>query len=576
MKKISYLLIPIFMWTTVAQTQTAPVWTVAQEIEALGSASEVDVMDQSRMIAQNKKPSKKQKKSSAQKKQGSQSKRTQAKRAAKPKNNDLLAKAKSLAVDKKYEESSKLLFSLSRSSKYKKDSSQIKYILGLMLMEMGLYQVASFVFYDVISSEIRSGKTTRYLRQSLGKLSYLSNALDSDVLLKYTISKIKVKDFPSEQKDLFYYRLGELRLAEKNYSQAASILSRVEPNSLVYPKALYKMGLAYSEANMGAKALTAFDELFNISKDKGVTDPNRVNALLSMARVYYQNKKWDQAIEYYRNIPRDTWQWHDSLFEQSWAMLRSGRYFRSALSNFHTLHSSYYEDRYAPESLLLRGMVYLFICRYDEMGKVLNLFDKVYGPVNAKVSRFTASAPSRAYLDEILKGEANYQALRVKEKEKFTTRLPKIVLDQVINRPDVRKNLNYIKALEGELAKIESLSPEWRASGIGKYAKRVVDKRMVSTKTVLAKLAANHLRKIKTELRDFFEQGDFLKFEMVSGQKESLRKEIAGKGVETSQITDNESRDYFIGNGFEYWPYQGEYWLDELGNYHYVGVQACE
>ncbi len=550
MRTIAVLLIPIFVFTSVAQANSREVPDLTSEIQA-------QLEEPLYTIAQSK------------------AKKVIRKRRRRVKS-DLLAKAKKLAIAKEYEQSSQLLFSLTRSSRYRKEGSQIKYILGLMLMEMGLYQVASFVFYDVISGEIRTGRTTKYLRQSLSKLSFLSNALDSDVLLKYTISKIKVKDFPSEKKDLFYYRLGELRLKEKRYRQAAKILSRVDPKSLVYPQALYKMGLAYSEARQGGKALAAFNELYTISENKGVTDNNRVNALISMARVYYANKKWDKAIEYYRQIPRDTWQWHDSLFEQSWAMLRSGRYFRSALSNFHTLHSSYYDDRYAPESLLLRGMVYLFICRYDEMGKVLNLFDKIYKPVNSRIRRFSSSASSQTYLDEILKGEANYQASRGQQKPQFTTRLPKLVLDEIINSPNVRRNLNYIKALEGEIARVEKLTTEWRTSGIGKYANRVIDKRLKSTKNVIGKQARNHVRRLKSELRDFFEQSDFLKFEMVSGKKEAVRKEIAGKGVLKKQITDDESRDFFIGNGFEYWPFQGEYWLDELGNYHYVGVQACE
>lgn len=552
MRNFTYIFIAIFLSSTMVRANSLEMPNIAEEIEAQLDSPLYTVAKTSKKRSRSRKL-----------------------RRARVKV-DLLSKAKKLAIDKEYEKSSQLLFSLTRSSRYRKDSSQIKYILGLMLMEMGLYQVASFVFYDVISGEIRSGRTTKYLRQSLSKLSFLSNALDSDVLLKYTISKIKVKDFPSEKKDLFYYRLGELRLKEKRYTQAAKIFSRVEPNSLVYPKALYKMGLAYSEARQGGKALAAFNELYEISKNKGVTDTNRVDALLSMARVYYQNKKWDKAIEYYRQIPRDTWQWHDSLFEQSWAMLRSGRYFRSALSNFHTLHSAYYEDRYAPESLLLRGMVYLFICRYDEMDKVLSLFDRIYKPVNSRIRRFSSSAASRSYLDEVLKGEANYQAMRNGEKAKYTTRLPMLVLNELIGQPNIRRNLNYIKALEAEMERIKKLSIEWQTSGIGKYAKRVIDKRMKSTRSVIGKQAKNQLRRIKSELRDFFEQSDFLKFEMISGKKESLRKEIAGKGVLKKQITDDETRSFFIGNGYEYWPFQGEYWLDELGNYHYVGVQACE
>ncbi len=558
MRNFSFILIPMFFLSTLAEANSLEIPRVEDEIRA-------QLEEPLYVVAKTSK-----KKSSKKKRRRRRTKRKSSKI-------DLLAKAKKLAIEKQYEKSSQLLFSLTRSSRYRKDSSQIKYILGLMLMEMGLYQVASFVFYDVISGEIRSGRTTKYLRQSLGKLSFLSNALDSDVLLKYTISKIKVKDFPSEKKDLFYYRLGELRLKEKRYVQAAKIFSRVEPESLVYPKAIYKMGLAYSESRQGAKALAAFNELLEISEKKGeVTDPNRVNALMSMARVYYANKKWDKAIEYYRQIPRDTWQWHDSLFEQSWAMLRSGRYFRSALSNFHTLHSAYYDDRYAPESLLLRAMVYLFICRYDEMEKVLTLFDKIYKPVNSRVRRFATSAASRSYLDEVTRGEANYQAARNQKDPEHSTRLPKLVLNEMINRPDIRRNLNYIKALEGEMTRIKALTVEWQTSGIGKYSKRVIDKRLRSTQNVIGKQAKNHLRRIRSELRDFFEQSDFLKFEMVSGKKEAIRKEIAGKDILKQEITDDESRSFFIGNGFEYWPYQGEYWLDELGNYHYVGVQACE
>ncbi len=493
---------------------------------------------------------------------------------------NLLHKAFELVRQKKYQASSILLYKLARGSRYKEQRSQIKYILGLMLIKMELYQVAAFVFYDVISGEIRSGHTSKYLRQSLSKLSFLSNVLDSDVLLKYVISRIKVKDFPHEQKDLFYYRLGELRLKEKRYNQAARIFKRVDSKSPVYTKALYKTGLSYSKGRKAAKAMAAFQLLYEMSKDRGITGNNRVNALLSMARVYYQNKKWDKAIEYYRFIPRDTWQWHDSLFEQSWAMLRSGRYFRSALSNFHTLHSSYYEDRYAPESLLLRSMVYLFICRYDEMGKVLNLFDKIYRPVTSEVQGFLKVKSENNYFDELVKADTIKQTTRnkkgVMKKTTLKTRLPKVILNEIIDKPNIRSNMSYIKALESEVLKMRQLSSGWKTSSIGLYAQRVLDKRIRNTRTVIGKQVRNQLRRIHSELKDFFEQSDFLKFEMVSAKKENLRKKLIGKGLQKSQVTEHENRDFFVANGYEYWPYKGEYWLDELGNYHYVGMQACE
>ena len=124
-----------------------------------------------------------------------------------------------------------------------------------------------------------------------------------------------------------------------------------------------------------------------------MTDKARVDALMGKARIFYQKKNWDEAIEAYRTVPRDSEFWHDTIFESSWAMLRSGR-FRSAMSNFQTLHSAFYENFYLPESLLLRSIVYLYICKYDEMDKTLNLFGRIYKPVYHNIEQIITTVNS--------------------------------------------------------------------------------------------------------------------------------------------------------------------------------------
>jgi hypothetical protein len=85
----------------------------------------------------------------------------------------------------------------------------------------------------------------------------------------------------------------------------------------------------------------------------------------------------------------------------------------------------------------------------------------------------------------------------------------------------------------------------------------------------------NHLLSIKEELVDLIEQEGFARYEMINGRKETLKKKIAGKDLPDQQIDEANQRDFYIQNGYEYWPFRGEYWLDELGNYHYVGTQSC-
>lgn len=489
-----------------------------------------------------------------------------------------LAKAKELALAKQYAEASSLLFRASRSPQFRgEERAKVKYLLGLMLEKMDLNQVASFVYFDVINEEARTDEQSKYLKQSIAKLSVLSNKLDSDVLLKFAISKIKVKDFPKVQKDLFYYRLGELHMKEEKYAQAADSFSKVESESSVFPKALYKLGLSNAELKKNKSALDAFSQLEDISQNRGITDVNRNDAILGKARIYYQAKKWEAAINEYRQIPRDTPQWHESLFETSWAMMMSGRYFRSALSNFQTLHSSYYEDDFAPESLILRAIVYLFICKYDEMEKVIKLFNRIYKPVRSNISRFLeGSASEDKYWREIQNVDKYLREVQAgKDVDQPKGRLPFMVSKWITKQSNVRKNLNYLNVIGDEKAVFDKQPSGWKDSAVGRYAQRVLDRRVKSTQELVAKQSRANLVKLKSDLRDYFEQVDLLELEQTRGQKEAVGKKIKGK-VAREQITADESRDFFISNGYDYWPFQGEYWLDELGNYHYVGVQACE
>lgn len=486
-----------------------------------------------------------------------------------------MKKALSLANSKQYEEASKLLFQMSRSPMFADQSAQVKYVLGMTLLEMKLNQAAAFVFYDVVRQEGRN-PGSKYLRLALSKLSLAADALESDVMLRYAVRKVDERDFPPSQKDMLYFRLGESKLADKEFDDAIRMFGKVRPTSAYGLRAKYSQGLAYAEQKKNEQALGAFEQLIAGSRQT-VTDKNRVNGLMGRARVLYQMGRWGDSIEAYRSIPRDTEQWHDALFESSWAMLRGAR-FRSALSNFHSLHSAFYDEHYQPESLLLRAIVYLYICRYDEMEKVLDLFDRQYKPVQTQIrNALQNNRDSLAFFRELIRKDQEQQSGLKKSYTSQAGRLPNIVVSFIKKEGDVRKSLNYLRRLEVEKRRINGLSTSWRTSGIGKYAQKIVEKRIESTRVLAGKQFRRHLILVQNDLRDLFEQSNFLRFEMISGKKEVVKKEIAGKGLTRDENVDQDSsRDYYVQNGYEYWPFTGEYWLDEIGNYHYVGVQACE
>ena len=268
---------------------------------------------------------------------------------------------------------SKELYRLSRLRAFKRERAQIKYTLGIAFTKMQLYHIASLQFIYVIKS-----RNTYYKKKAIEKLVGLADFLGDEDFVYYILTKVKIRDFPSSQRNKLYFYFGLLEFKKKRYSHSRSYFSRVRPGTAFYNKALYKIALSHAEEGRPLRAARVFNQLARSRSE--ITDQVRVAAKMGEARSFYQAERFDQSLMAYRSIPRDSKYWHDVLLESSWTYLRSAR-FRSALSNFQTLHSSFYEGYYQPESLILRAYVYLYICKYYEMEKVLDFFNLTYRPI---------------------------------------------------------------------------------------------------------------------------------------------------------------------------------------------------
>jgi len=477
-----------------------------------------------------------------------------------------LSAALDLVRQGQYQPAAVSLYNLSRRSEFANDRQQIKYILGLMLMEMKMPQVAAFQFVEVL----RMGDS-KYSKQAIEKLSLAADILGDETILNYAVSKVNVDDFPNSEKDMLYFRMGEIALKTGQSAKAAQLFSKVPPGSPFYNRALFSRGIAYMEGKQLDSALKNYKLLYSLRRKASPIDTNKVAAQLGIARVLYQKQDWDAAIEAYSLIPRDHPYWHDAFFEQSWAMFRGAR-FRSAISNFQSLHSTYYEDFYIPESLLLRSIVYLYICKYDEMEKVLNMYDRIYGPISYRIKNFLADySDLEVFYNDIEKAIFYRQSDRLP----YGGALPYIVHRRIMEEGDTKRSLSYLQKLFDEKARIEQ-NPNLRASSLGGIGVRILNGRIRNTKIAIGEIVRAHLLNMQVELKDFTEQASFIRYEMLNGKKESIKKRIAGKNVGSDQIDEKIDRDFFVKNGFEYYPFQGEYWLDEIGNFHYLGKQSCE
>jgi hypothetical protein len=463
------------------------------------------------------------------------------------------------------------VFKLIKRPELESEKMQMRYILGLALMKLELNQVAAFQFVDVLRKA-----NNNYTKLSIDKLIVAADKLGDETLLNYAVAKLKIEELPAENRDMVSFRVGEALQRKKKFAEAADYYAQVPAKSRYFAQAKYNQGLSYLEGNQVDMALRAFRDLYNSRSTAPVTDTLKVAAQLAMARAHYQKKDWENALVWYRSVPRDHEMWHEALFESSWALFMNAK-LRSAMSNFQSLHSIYYENFYLPEPLLLRAITYLYICKYDELDKVLTLFERTYGGLSDKLGVFVSGAKSPTdFYTEIEKA----QLIRTKGgPEKVGTmglKIPYPAARYILQQGDFEQTMGYLRQLTKEKARLDSMAGGFASSAIGNYAGKILANRIKSTKILLGEIVRDEIQLMRAELRDFYEQASFIRYELINARKETLQRKIEGKEQGETAIDDKFDRKFYVQNGYEYYPFRGEFWLDEIGNYHYMGKSSCK
>lgn len=444
----------------------------------------------------------------------------------------------------------------SAESKYKS-----KYYLGMSYKYLGLKQLAIFQFIQVI----KNGNSL-WVKKSLTELADLSDSIGDEGSFNYAISKIRISDIPQDKKSRITYRIGRLLVDTRQFKKGADTLSTIPKGDPLYAKARYHMGQAYAELDKTRTALSSFNNAANARSQDGYSDTQRVAALLGRARVFYQMKEWDKAVIAYRMVPKDSPLWKEIFMESAWAMLRSGK-FRSAISNFQTLHSDYFSDNFLPESYLLRSIVYLYICKYDELEKVLQQYEGIYSNGLKQLTKYLRTHKNPIDDYKIIVPQVGRKNLSQKQ-------IPRFITKEIHESANFKNIHKYLNEISNENKKVSSYPTSWKRSPVGIYSKRLMENRISKTKKKTAQILRSNLYDLQKKLVEFEDQKEFLRFEVINAEKERIKQEIAQENS-TSEKTINKDRDYYVKNGYEYWPFKGEYWLDELGNYHYVGQASC-
>lgn len=452
------------------------------------------------------------------------------------------------------------------------------FFMGKTLFNMKYYS-ASLSYFDKI---VQAGPNHRYYQKTLQWLASLSRFLPEsagvlDKIGKYTRADL---DQPALEpvRDELYYLLGRYHYQKGNFKEAIELFSAVPQKSEFYPKAKFLEGLTNVREYHGKVAADDFKAI--LRKVKEYEDPDKIPpalkeaeemANLSLGRVFYSTKQYNNAIKYFEKLPgadaREgaSVEWGPSLFEASWA------YFMvdgdsKALGNIHSVTSPFFETEFYPEAYILKAVIYFNRCNYDRSYEAINEFNAIYPDLRKEIDAALAKYPDNAqfydYVIQIKNGQAG-----------LSERAEHAAAGALGDR-SLQKNIEWVNELDRELKAIDKADPEWKSTAVAGNILQDLTLQKSLAANDAGQLARNRLQRLSSEIQDLMKQSIKIEFETLNAQKGQL---TAQSAQDQGSINPN-SKNYntiVIDDEHQQWPFKGEYWKDELGYYRFKVANKC-
>jgi hypothetical protein len=292
-------------------------------------------------------------------------------------------------------------------------------------------------------------------------------------------------------------------------------------------------------------------------------------AFFQLARAHFGAKQPSFSIYYYDRVQHFTYEWLEAIYESSWAEFRLGNY-EKALGNLLTLHSPFFSDQYFPESHILKAVVYYENCRYPEAKEILADFQKRYGPVQEELKAMTArtQAPDKYY--EALD---NLRSQELAEGAAGKTQILSQILAIALADDELKKLDDSFREVDGELKGLPDVSPVFASSKLKSALETDLGQVRSDYQKAAGRAVKRRLEGERDSIKNLIQQA--IRIDIETDRAEQERIESTLRDI---QSTPKEQEKEFVDWADDeklVWPFNDEYWRDELGTYELTLAHSC-
>ncbi len=456
-----------------------------------------------------------------------------------------------------------------------------QFFLGKCFYHLRFFQAALGVFEEI--AMMSTGHL--YFQTTLQWLAQLSRELPEPAGIiglvgRYGDSISVLQEFnKAETSDLYnelLYLMGRHWYAQGEFAKARDFFLEIDRGNDLYTPAIFFAGITHVRERRAQPAAKAFLSIIEKYEDMLFLSDEEERFLnlawLSVARIYYSTNHFESAMEAWNHVPQSSEHYIDALFEESWAFFQTDQLER-ALGNIHTINSPYFEELFFPESIILKAVIYFGQCMYEDAQETVNEFRVQYEPIQLELEgAITKFQDNQAFFEFLTKLRALEESESQGADMGFSPDMLAVIKSALGDRTLLR-NLEYVEILQSEEKKLAKMPPVFINSAAGVRIQQDINTAKTVSIDNTGNLARSRYERLLGEIKDFMNQATRVEIEILKALRGELDMEIKQEGEVTGPMVDEE----VIKSDAEHvlWPFQGEFWRDELGYYQQPIVNRC-
>lgn len=485
-----------------------------------------------------------------------------------------LESARDAYEDAEYYRAARLYDEFIQKSDPKKPSAlQAKLGLADSLFALKMYGNAAATYHEVVEAGPDNDAFVpafEGLRRCGQKISY--NPVTLEKLTNYFVGNA-----PKPFQDGYNYYLGKFFFDYNRYDEARKYLAQVSNEGADFSDAQYLLGLMVvleageQDTDERAQKLITASPLFQQAVTAAESkDEDRVAHLsyLALARIAYTVGLYDVAIFYYRKVPTDSTNYVNALYEIGWSYFLKGDV-RRGMGIFHTLDGPDWENYFLPDSHLLEATVFMNTCHFDFAHDAVKRMEEKY---------LALRAPLQKYLAEYTTPETLYRAFVLGQTNKGVE-LPRLLRMATLADAEFSELYGTVRNRRREVSELSTHKDNLGADLANRLLSSVETQQKDAQMEMGIKISAI-LQRLDAELTDLEVKLSEIRIEIDEVQADELEKAIKDSYQETSQAAaaaaSQRTASVFVGDKYLTWPFEGEYWEDEINAYRSNLTEVCK